>query len=85
VAHELSLYWGRPVIAVGAAFNFLAGTVREAPKFFVTLHLEWFFRLISEPRRLWKRYLFGNIKFIAFTLVTIKSDLHLTRKWRQKD
>lgn len=51
-------------IAVGAAFDFAAGEVREAPKWMTTMCLEWLFRLISEPRRLWRRYFFGNIKFL---------------------
>jgi N-acetylglucosaminyldiphosphoundecaprenol N-acetyl-beta-D-mannosaminyltransferase len=55
-------------VAVGAAFDFVAGTKREAPEWMRRLGLEWVFRLISEPRRLWKRYLFGNARFIAIVL-----------------
>lgn len=51
--------------AVGAAFDFTAGTKREAPKWMTRVGLEWTFRLISEPRRLWKRYLIGNFVFLA--------------------
>lgn len=51
-------------IAVGAAFDFIAGTKREAPAWMTRLGLEWFFRLASEPRRLWRRYLLGNLLFI---------------------
>lgn len=51
--------------AVGAAFDFTAGTKREAPKWMTRFGLEWTFRLISEPRRLWKRYLIGNFVFLA--------------------
>ncbi len=51
-------------VAIGAAFDFTAGTTREAPKWLRTLGLEWLFRLASEPRRLWRRYLFGNLRFI---------------------
>ena len=51
--------------AVGAGFDFVAGTKREAPEWMRRLSLEWVFRLISEPRRLWKRYLFGNARFLA--------------------
>src|ERR1043166_4415623 len=46
-----------PIVAVGAAFPFLAGTLRQAPKWMQDRGLEWFFRLCSEPRRLWRRYL----------------------------
>ena len=51
--------------AVGAAFDFTAGTKREAPKWMTRAGLEWVFRLLSEPRRLWKRYLIGNFVFLA--------------------
>ena len=44
------------MIGVGAAFDFLAGTKRQAPKWMQRHALEWLFRLYSEPRRLWRRY-----------------------------
>ncbi|WP_420488629.1 WecB/TagA/CpsF family glycosyltransferase [Microbacterium atlanticum] len=50
---------------VGAAFDFMAGTVPEAPPALRKLGLEWFFRLLTEPRRLWRRYLVGNTRFLA--------------------
>jgi N-acetylglucosaminyldiphosphoundecaprenol N-acetyl-beta-D-mannosaminyltransferase len=50
---------------VGAAFDFLAGTKREAPALLTRVGLEWVFRLVTEPRRLWRRYLFGNARFLA--------------------
>ena len=53
-----------PMLAVGAAFDFHAGLVKQAPAWMQNLGLEWFFRLIQEPRRLWKRYLFTNSQFI---------------------
>jgi len=49
---------------VGAAFDFHAGMVRQAPLWLQNAGLEWLFRLIMEPRRLWKRYLVTNTKFI---------------------
>lgn len=51
--------------AVGAAFDFTAGMKREAPRWMTTLGVEWLFRLLSEPRRLWRRYLIGNFVFLA--------------------
>jgi N-acetylglucosaminyldiphosphoundecaprenol N-acetyl-beta-D-mannosaminyltransferase len=51
-------------VAVGAAFDFVAGNKREAPMWMQRAGLEWFHRLISEPRRLWRRYLFGNVRFL---------------------
>jgi len=52
------------MIGVGAAFDFHAGMVRQAPLWLQNTGLEWLFRLIVEPRRLWKRYLVTNSKFI---------------------
>jgi len=52
------------MIGVGAAFDFLAGVKKQAPRWMRNAGLEWFFRLCSEPKRLWKRYLVGNAKFL---------------------
>lgn len=54
-----------PMLAVGAAFDFHAGLVKQAPKWMQNAGLEWFFRLMQEPQRLWKRYLFTNSHFIV--------------------
>jgi N-acetylglucosaminyldiphosphoundecaprenol N-acetyl-beta-D-mannosaminyltransferase len=59
---------GLVAVAVGAAFDFAAGTLREAPEWMRRLGLEWLFRLMMEPRRLWRRYLIGNTHFIAVAL-----------------
>ncbi len=59
---------GMPIACVGAAFDFIAGTKPRAPKAWRTLRLEWLFRLFSEPRRMWYRYLVGNSVFIADTV-----------------
>jgi N-acetylglucosaminyldiphosphoundecaprenol N-acetyl-beta-D-mannosaminyltransferase len=53
------------MVGVGAAFDFLAGTKAQAPRWMMSIGMEWFFRLISEPRRLAKRYLKQNPRFIA--------------------
>ncbi len=52
------------LIAVGAAFDFHAGNVKQAPRWMMKAGLEWFFRLCAEPRRLWRRYIIGNTRFI---------------------
>ncbi|MBF0531697.1 MAG: WecB/TagA/CpsF family glycosyltransferase [Candidatus Omnitrophica bacterium] len=58
-----------PVMAgVGAAFDFLAGVKPQAPRWLQRAGLEWLFRLSCEPRRLGKRYLVGNARFIYFLL-----------------
>ena len=63
-AHRISRTLGISSAAVGAAFDFFSGTKREAPSLFTKLGMEWVFRLATEPGRLWKRYLIGNILFI---------------------
>ena len=52
------------MMAVGAAFDFHAGLTAQAPAWMQNNGLEWLFRLMSEPQRLWKRYLFTNSQFI---------------------
>jgi len=55
---------GAVMVGVGAAFDFLAGTKRQAPRWMMRAGLEWLFRLASEPRRLGKRYLKHNPRFL---------------------
>ena len=54
-------------VAVGAAFSLIGGTVKQAPRSWQRLGLEWAFRLLVEPQRLWRRYLVNNAYFITFT------------------
>ena len=62
----------RPVmIGVGAAFDFHAGRVPQAPPWMQRRGLEWLFRLGTEPRRLWKRYLFYNPYFLARLMLQV--------------
>ena len=53
-------------LGVGAAFDFYAGTVQRAPRRIGRMGLEWLYRLLQEPRRLWKRYLVTNSLFIYY-------------------
>ena len=53
------------MLGVGAAFDFLSGTKAQAPRWIMRIGMEWFFRLVTEPRRLWKRYLKHNPRFVA--------------------
>lgn len=57
-----------PVVAVGAAFAFLAGTRNQAPKWMQDRGLEWLFRLMTEPRRLWRRYVLLNPWYASLVL-----------------
>lgn len=52
------------LIGVGAAFDFHSGGLRQAPAFLQKAGLEWLFRLVAEPRRLWRRYLVQYPPFI---------------------
>jgi N-acetylglucosaminyldiphosphoundecaprenol N-acetyl-beta-D-mannosaminyltransferase len=52
------------LVGVGAAFDFLAGAKRQAPRWMQRAGLEWLFRLAAEPRRLWRRYLVLNPRFL---------------------
>lgn len=56
------------VMGVGGSFDVYAGLVRRAPLFLQRAGLEWAFRLAQEPRRMWKRYLVGNSRFISIVL-----------------
>lgn len=56
------------IVAVGAAFAFHAGKVPQAPRWMQRACLEWLYRLCAEPRRLWRRYLLGNPRFVWLVL-----------------
>jgi N-acetylglucosaminyldiphosphoundecaprenol N-acetyl-beta-D-mannosaminyltransferase len=61
------------MFGVGAAFDFLAGTKPQAPRWMMRWGLEWVFRLLCEPRRLAKRYLKHNPRFVAYFLQQLAS------------
>ncbi|MCC6456160.1 MAG: WecB/TagA/CpsF family glycosyltransferase [Caldilineaceae bacterium] len=63
-----------PMLAVGAAFDFHAGTLAQAPAHLQATGLEWAYRLLREPRRLWKRYVLLNPQYLS--LLTLQA-LHL--------
>jgi N-acetylglucosaminyldiphosphoundecaprenol N-acetyl-beta-D-mannosaminyltransferase len=52
------------IMGVGGSFDVVAGFVKRAPKWMQEYGLEWFYRTLQEPRRMWRRYLFGNSSFI---------------------
>jgi N-acetylglucosaminyldiphosphoundecaprenol N-acetyl-beta-D-mannosaminyltransferase len=59
------------MLGVGAAFDFLAGVKPQAPRWMQSSGLEWTFRLASEPRRLWRRYLTQNPKFVVLAVAQL--------------
>lgn len=67
------------VIGIGGTFNFIAGRVKRAPRWVQKSGLEWIYRIIQEPGRLWKRYAYGLVKFSWLSL------LHLLGKYRGGD
>lgn len=56
------------VMGVGGSFDIIAGTTKRAPLWMQKCGMEWFYRFIQEPRRLWQRYIIGNINFVIYLL-----------------
>ena len=56
------------IMGVGGSFDVVSGKVKRAPLWMQNYGLEWFYRFAQEPKRMWKRYLVGNSKFIALVL-----------------
>lgn len=64
-------HWGELNIhchcgTIGAVFDFYAGTVKRAPLWWQKNSLEWLYRLLMEPKRMWRRYIIGNAKFLYY-------------------
>lgn len=56
------------IMGVGGSFDVVSGLVKRAPVWMQKAGLEWFYRVLQEPRRMWKRYLYGNTEFIYIVL-----------------
>jgi N-acetylglucosaminyldiphosphoundecaprenol N-acetyl-beta-D-mannosaminyltransferase len=67
------------LLGVGAAFDFLSGRKRQAPPLLQRLGLEWLYRLVHEPRRLWRRYLYRNPRFVALFAAQLLRERHSRR------
>ena len=61
------------VMGVGGSFDVVTGRVGRAPRIVQRAGLEWFWRLAQEPRRMWRRYLFGNLAFLRLALRALSS------------
>jgi exopolysaccharide biosynthesis WecB/TagA/CpsF family protein len=70
-AYEYREPLAMPILAVGAAFDFHAGLLSQAPARLQRWGLEWLFRLLQEPRRLWKRYVFLNPLYAAMVALQL--------------
>lgn len=66
------------LVGIGAAFDFHAGLKRQAPRWMRERGFEWLFRLLAEPRRLWRRYLVYGTKFVYWVAL---EELGI-RKWK---
>jgi N-acetylglucosaminyldiphosphoundecaprenol N-acetyl-beta-D-mannosaminyltransferase len=67
------------MLGVGAAFDFHAGVVSQAPPWIQRLGMEWAYRFLQEPRRLWKRYLIQNPRFVVLALADLLGILKTTQ------
>jgi N-acetylglucosaminyldiphosphoundecaprenol N-acetyl-beta-D-mannosaminyltransferase len=67
-AYEYRDALSMPILAIGAAFDFHAGTTRQAPRWMQDRGLEWLFRLKTEPRRLWRRYILLNPWYLSLVV-----------------
>ena len=64
LASRLTEHTDQTLLCVGAAFDFIAGTKKTSPAWMRRWGMEWLFRFVSEPRRLWRRYILGNPQFV---------------------
>lgn len=69
------------ICTIGAVFDFYAGTVKRPSKMWINLGLEWFVRLVKEPKRMWKRYIYYGPIFVYYI---IKEKLSLQHKYSRK-
>jgi len=81
-AYELRNTVSAPVLAVGAAFPLLAGVLPQAPCWMQRFGLEWLFRLLVEPRRLWRRYLYLNPAYLVLVALQYLGVCHFPTQGR---
>lgn len=68
IHQNIGAYRANVSICAGAAIDFLAGNMQRAPKWMSNAGLEWFFRFLQEPRRLFKRYFVDDVKIIGLVV-----------------
>jgi N-acetylglucosaminyldiphosphoundecaprenol N-acetyl-beta-D-mannosaminyltransferase len=56
------------IVCIGAVFDFYAGTIKRAPRLVIRIGMEWLYRLIKEPQRMWRRYILGNPQYILLVI-----------------
>jgi N-acetylglucosaminyldiphosphoundecaprenol N-acetyl-beta-D-mannosaminyltransferase len=79
-AYEFRDALSMPILAVGAAFPFIAGLVPQAPLWMQDRGLEWLFRLTSEPKRLWRRYLYLNPTYVFLVMLQLLRLIRFTTR-----
>ena len=78
----LGQYAPAVALGIGAGLDFLAGTVKRAPKWMSSNGLEWAYRLAREPRRMWRRYLVNDPRFLLILARTLQRPLAERVVWR---
>ena len=73
------------IVGVGGALDVIAGVVRRAPRWIQRAGLEWAFRLLQEPGRLWRRYLFTNARFIGIVAAALARRALERRAFQRRD
>ena len=73
------------IVGVGGALDVIAGVVRRAPRWIQRAGLEWAFRLLQEPGRLWRRYLFTNARFIGIVAAALARRALQRRAFQRRD
>lgn len=66
VFENKDLLESRIICSIGAVFDFYAGNIKRAPIWMINIGMEWLYRLVKEPKRMWKRYLVNNTKFLGY-------------------
>lgn len=59
------------MVGIGGTFNFMSGRVKRAPRWMQRCGLEWIYRIVQEPGRLWRRYAYGLVKFSYLSLLSV--------------
>jgi len=81
LASRLKSEFSGNIFCVGAAIAFLVGDVLESPRWIQQAGLEWFYRLVHEPGRLWRRYLFGNFHFSGMLIKDLASRIFSIQRY----
>ena len=71
ISEHVNKIHGTVMLGVGAGFDFIAGTLDKAPAWMERIGIEWLFRLLKEPKRLWKRYIIGGLKYIYYNVIDL--------------